>query len=70
MPFEHETQPIAMPMVGYTYVPMQAAEMRNIFSPEEGLRQGTIFPILAKPLGVYGKQIHGDRIFTEGNKNE
>ena len=70
MPFAHETQPIAMPMVGYAYVPMQTAEMRNLFSAEEGLMQGTIFPILAKPLGVYGKQVSGDKIFMEGNRNE
>lgn len=70
MPFKHETMPIAMPMVGYAYVPIQQAEMRNIFSPEEGLANGTIFPILNKPLGVYGKQIKGDRIFMEGNSNE
>ncbi len=70
MPFANETMPIAMPMVGYAYVPMQMAEMRNLFDPEEGLKQGTIFPILAKPLGVYGKQVDGDKIFTEGKRNE
>lgn len=70
MPFEHETKPIIMPMVGYSYVPIQVAEMRNLFDPDEGLRQGTIFPILAKPLGVYGKQVSGDKNFTEVNKNE
>lgn len=70
MPFAHETQPIAMPMVGYAYVPIQSAEMRNLFSVEEGLNQGTIFPILAKPLGVYGKQVSGDKIFAEGNSHE
>lgn len=67
MPFAHETKPAAMPMVGYAYVPMQVAETRNLFSAEEGLNQGTIFPILAKPLGVYGKQVSGDKIFMEGN---
>ncbi len=56
MPFEHETRPIMMPRVGYAYVPVQQAEMRNLFSPEEGLMNGTIFPILNKPLGVYGKE--------------
>lgn len=56
LPFEHETTPITMPMVGYAYVPIQVAEMRNIYSPEMGLNQGTIFPILDKPLGVYGHQ--------------
>ena len=70
MPFKHETQPIVMPMVGYAYVPLQTAEMRNLFSPEEALNQGTVFPILAKPLGVYGKQVSGDKIFTEVNRNE
>ena len=70
MPFAHETSPFAMPMVGYAYVPIQQAEMRNLYSPEEGLRNGTIFPILNKPLGVYGKQVNGDKIFTEGNENE
>ncbi len=70
MPFEHETRPNAMPMVGYAYVPMQIAEMRNLFDPAEGLEQGTIFPILAKPLGVYGKQVSGDKIFPEVKRNE
>lgn len=69
MPFEHETRPIAMPMVGYAYVPIQQAEMRNLYSPEQGLENGTIFPILHKPLGVYGKQTSGDRIFVGGNAN-
>ena len=70
MPFAHETMPNMMPMVGYSYVPIQVAEMRNLFDPEEGLDQGTIFPILAKPLGVYGKQVSGDKIFTEVARNE
>ena len=70
MPFEHETTPIAMPMVGYAYVPIQQAEMRNISSPEQGYEDGTIFPILNKPLGVYGHQVNGDKIFAEGNQNE
>ena len=70
MPFQHETLPLAMPMVGYAYVPIQVAEMRNLFDPEEGLCQGTVFPILAKPLGVYGKQVNGEKIFTEGKRYE
>ncbi len=70
MPFQHETRPTAMPMVGYAYVPMQVAEMRNLFEPEEALCQGTVFPILAKPLGVYGKQVNGDKIFTEVGRHE
>ena len=68
MPFENETTPIAMPMVGYAYVPIQQAEMRNVYDPEEGLMYGTIFPILNQPLGVYGRQINGDKIFTEGKE--
>lgn len=69
MPFAHETAPLTMPMVGYAYVPIQIAEMRNLYDPQQGLERGTIFPILDKPLGVYGKQTKGDMIFTEGNKN-
>lgn len=56
MPFENETMPIIAPKVGYAYVPGQQAEMRNLYSPEDALNNGTIFPILNKPLGVYGKE--------------
>lgn len=70
MPFENETRPNERPMVGYAYVPIQIAEPRNLFSAEVGLENGTIFPILNKPLGVYGKQINGDEIFVEGKANE
>ncbi len=65
MPFEHETMPIMMPMVGYAYVPIQQAEMRNLYDLAEGLQNGTIFPILNKPLGVYGKQVNGEKFFEE-----
>lgn len=65
MPFEHETMPIMMPMVGYAYVPIQQAELRNLYDPAEGLLNGTIFPILDKPLGVYGKQVNGEKFFEE-----
>lgn len=70
MPFEHETLPINMPMVGYAYVPIQQAEMRNLYSAEDGFINGTIFPILHKPLGVYGKQVSGDKIFSGGSSDE
>lgn len=50
-----EKSPI-VPMVGYAYVPIQNADFRNLYSPEMGFERGTIFPILDKPLGVYGKQ--------------
>lgn len=42
---------------GYAYVPIQRADMRNIYDPEAGLERGTIFPTLDLPLGVYGNQI-------------
>ena len=32
------------PQFGHAYVPIQV--MKNIFSPEEGLKKGTIFPEL------------------------
>ncbi len=66
MPYANETVSPVMPMVGYAYVPIQQAEMRNLFDPEYGLNEGTIFPILNKPLGVYGKQVKGDIIFENG----
>lgn len=65
MPFKGESALIAKPMVGYSYVPIQQADMRNISSVETGLVNGTVFPILNKPLGVYGKQFKGDVIFDE-----
>ena len=43
-------------MVGYGFVPPQTVNMNNIYSPEQGLVRGTIFPCLDKPLGVYGKE--------------
>ena len=42
--------------VGYTYVPVQTADDRNLYDPETGLMRGTIFPTLDLPLGVYGNQ--------------
>ncbi len=41
---------------GYAYVPIQIANDRNLYSPENGLARGTIFPTLDLPLGVYGNQ--------------
>ena len=38
MPYANETKTLEMPMVGYSYVPIQQAEMRNLFDPEYGLR--------------------------------
>lgn len=62
MPFEHETMPIIAPILGYAYVPIQQAEPRNLYSAEDGLMNGTIFPVLHKPLGVYGKETRDDRL--------
>ena len=42
-------------LLGYQYVPIQIAEERNLYSAENGLDRGTIFPRLDLPLGVYGK---------------
>lgn len=66
MPYMNETVSLEMPLVGYAYVPIQQADSRNLFDPEYGLKQGTIFPILNKPLGVYGHQYKGDVIFEDG----
>ncbi len=66
MPYADETKPADNMLVGYAYVPMQQANMRNLFDPEYGLKEGTIFPILDKPLGVYGHQTNGDIIFKNG----
>jgi len=42
--------------LGYAFVPMQVANDKNLYMPEMGLDQGTIFPDLDKRLGVYGEQ--------------
>ena len=38
--------------VGYAYVPVQI--MGEIYSPEEALSNGTLFPELNLPISVYG----------------
>lgn len=68
MPYVTETKLPEMQLVGYAYVPIQVAEPRNLYDPEYGLSRGTIFPILDKPLGVYGKQMKGDVVFPEEGK--
>ncbi len=40
--------------IGYAYVPMQ--RWRMLYSPEEGLKRGTIFEELDKPVEVYGNE--------------
>lgn len=37
--------------VGYAYIPPQ--RMEQVFSPEEALAHGTLFPELYLPIGVY-----------------
>ena len=38
------------PVVAMAYVPFQQYNSKNIYSAEEGFRQGTIFPDLDKPF--------------------
>ena len=40
------------PRVGYAYVPFQKYP-GELFSPQEALKKGTVFPCLYLPLGVY-----------------
>lgn len=41
--------------VGYAFVPEQ--EFNRVFSPEEALCRGTIFPELYLPMEVYGPKL-------------
>ena len=43
------------PILAYSYVPIQ--EWGELYAPAEGLRRGTLFPNLDKPLGVYGRDL-------------
>ena len=43
--------------LAYAYVPYQTFE--TPYSKSESLKNGTIFPSLNKPLGVYGKEFCG-----------
>ncbi len=43
--------------VGYGYVPWQT--MGNVFRPEKGLSEGTVFPELALTIDEYGKVCKG-----------
>ena len=40
--------------VAYAYVPVQ--ELNETYTPDKGLKQGTIFPELDLPMEVYGKE--------------
>jgi hypothetical protein len=41
---------------GYAHVIIQTADPKNLYSPEEGIKNGTIFPNLDKPFGFYGHE--------------
>ena len=43
-------------MPGYAFVIPQFANDKNIYSPEKGLEQGTLFPELDIPLYKYGME--------------
>ena len=47
----HENETCQLP-IGYIFVPPQ--QLDEVFTPEEGLSKGTMFPELNMPLGVYG----------------
>lgn len=40
--------------VAYAYVPVQV--LGETYTPQDGLKRGTIFPELDLPMGVYGKE--------------
>jgi len=48
--------------VGYACVPIQ--KFGSVYSYEDALKYGTLFPELNLPLGVYGKKAFG------GSENE
>lgn len=41
--------------VGYAFVPVQT--FNDIYSPAEGLQNGTIYPELNMPFGMYGAEV-------------
>lgn len=43
--------------VGYSYVPIQ--RLGEVYNCDEALKNGTLFPELNMPLGVYGKNALG-----------
>ena len=42
-------------ILAYAYVPIQ--KWGNVYPLEQALREGTLFPSLNKPLGVYGRDL-------------
>lgn len=48
------TDPLNNMLIGYSYVPFQKAG--KLYCESEALKNGTVFPELNKPLGVYGRE--------------
>lgn len=46
--------PLSSLIIGYAYVPYQKAE--KLYCESEALKNGTAFPELNKPIGVYGRE--------------
>lgn len=46
--------PLSSMHIGYAYVPYQQSE--QLYCESEALKNGTVFPELNKPLGVYGRE--------------
>lgn len=42
-------------VLAYAYVPIQ--KWGSVYSLEEALKEGTLFPALNKPLGLYGRDL-------------
>ena len=40
--------------LGYATVPVQ--RIHTTYSPEDAMREGTLFPDLNLPMGIYGKE--------------
>lgn len=46
-----QTSPLPKdPVSAMAYVPYQQYEPKNLYSPEQALQQGTLFPVLDKPF--------------------
>ena len=47
--------------VGYGWVPIQ--KFGSVYNYEDALKNGTLFPELHLPLGVYGKKAFGGKMY-------
>jgi hypothetical protein len=52
-----DTQASCNLALAYAYVPIQ--KINNVYSSKEALKNGTLFPELNLPLGVYGANAFG-----------